>query len=413
MATGRKQYSYKGAKLDPKFNFAEPKHSGILTKPFSPPQSLRIDPLIPYTDLSSSLTFTYTVPACSFFRFAPVGCYLQATIDKGTVVPAVAATATTAAVPASVTWAPVAPGDRAYLLAPQAIIKSVKVNMNSCSLPLLYPTEKALSRLINLSLRSTSSQYDDLTALNDSLFVPYTAEDKAKSADDETVELKKLLNITGKQGKGSSFYGIPLPFFPFGTMPVHCQLYGENKPLSSSRVFPEHTQLTISMGVSSAKEMEDYILQCKVKSNNDTVEKFRLRIENIFLMGELWPLTVENQLVKSFRDFCKSSRLPYPLLHCTESDFDLTHGSQESIVNFRVSSFDSRFLIIFIKDQNDDKATTRKPINVTDFTFPSALKRLSITCGGENIASTPVDNLNGTFSDHTKIQFFLGAKSIS
>ena len=382
-------------RLNPSFTFGVAKAPRML-KPHSPAESIRIDPLVPYDPLKSqTLTFHYTVPSGCFFRFSTPSVYMQSAIQV----------ATTDAASGTSTYESLLEADRMMLLAPFAVIRGFKVNLNTVSLSLSYPNDLALARLLSLSLRTTTPEYQgSLEFARDQFFLPSYAADRAKTATEESYELKNLLNITAKEGQPLVLHPIWIPLFPFSSLPLHDQICEDMPKIDMTRVFGEHCQITITMNLRPQADLADFVEQFKVKTAADAAKTIRTKITDFFLMGELWAQPQDSGILTSYRQYIRKQPLLYPLLLPAESESHLMAGKDTSTIHFSVQSFEARFALIYFKTEDDDASTRDRPKNVTYFRFPAALRELHITCGEDSIVG-PVENINSPTPHHSKLHF--------
>ena len=364
-------------------------------KPNVDPEMTVMRPTIPYDgERSASASFGIHVPSSKFFRFAQPSMYAQIQIMKrgGTDV--------------DPTWDEVAPGDRIVFDAAHAMVRSIKVNINSTSLNMGYSSDNNLARLASLLYRtSLKSATPELEAIDELLHLPCIPEDVEAVADKASAITEKRIKNFARTGQGPTLLPIFLPFWPLGNAPVHAQLNKGRPEDYRVRVFGEHTQITVNMSLLRQSELVKYVRQLKWKQAGDKLE-LKCVISDIFLVGEMYSLPPTSAFMSSFRQFVASSRLSYPFLSHQEVEVEITKGLSESHMFFSPHMFDTRFFFLYFKTTKSDTESTTSHANVTDFAFPSSLHEIIIKCGEEHLACTPVRNVVDSFSHATKLAFF-------
>ncbi len=387
--------SVPGSKTDPIFNLGSSKVSSNLNKPFLDPVMTRIDPTIPYdASRSQNLIFNHTVTSASFFKFSMPSLFLEYNIEKevedgGTK-----------------TWEPIAATDRVLLDAPWALVRSVKLTLNSVSVPLNLPTDNSLSRLIALAMRTSSVEYaEDVENFKELMFLPNISED-VKSSAGKSAWLENFIAMSTQQGQGSLIVPILLPFWPFGSMPLLSKLRNADPAMENARVFPEHSQISINMRVRAATELSKYIRQLKA-TNEATTLKLRVKVKDIFLQGQTYNFGQSSTFIKEYRLFCQKKHAKFPLTLPTDIESEIVSAQKDTYFKVNTASFKSRFLLIYFKTKTQDEGAVGKHINVTDFAFPEGLLKIHIYVQEDSLACTPVENVRTYFPDKTKHPFFL------
>ncbi len=383
-------------KLDPIFNIGSGKVSSNLTKPFLDPIVTRLHPTIPYDgSRSQNLLFTHTVNSANFFKFSMPSLFLEYNMEKEVDDGA-----------GNKSYQPVAATDRVLLDAPFSIIRSIKLTLNSVSVSLNLPNDNSLSRLIALAMRTSSAEFaEDVEHFKELMFLPNIAED-VKAAAGKSALLENFLNMSTQQGQGSLIVPILLPFWPFGSMPLLSKLRNADPAMESSRVFPEHSQLSINIGVRAASELSKYVRQLKA-TNAATTLKLKVNIKDIFLQGQTYTFPQNSTFMKEYRSFCRKNRAKFPITLPTDIETELVSKQKDTYFRVNTGSFKSRFLLIYFKTKTQDEGATAKHINVTDFAFPTGLLKIHIYAQEDSLACTPVEHVATYFPDKTKHPFFL------
>ncbi len=382
--------------LNPIFNLGSSKLSSNLEKPFLDPVVERIDPTVAYdSSRSQTLTFAHTVSSAQFFHFSLPSFFMEYSVEKE-----VESGGTK-------TWEPVAETDRVFFDSPFSIIRSVRMNLNSVSLPLNLPMDHSLSRLIALAMRTSSPEVaPDLEDLKELMFLPSLKSDVSKTATDKGSMLEKFIAMSSQQGQGSIIVPIFLPFWPFGTMPLLSKLKKALPEQERNRVFPEHTQLSINVRVRAASDLSKYVRQLKGDTEANRL-KLRVNVKDLFFLGETYNFAQSSTFMREYRAFSKKNHIKFPITLPTDIESELVSGLKETFFRVNVDSFRSRYLILFFKTKTQDEGSTTSHINVTDFAFPSGLKKLHIYVQEDSLANTPVEDPQTYFPSASKYPFFL------
>ena len=359
-----------------------------LGDPYDHYEEEKLLPLVPYykDKGSQTLTWQFTVPTNEFWCIADPGLLMNVSYqikeqnDQA--------------------FRNLGPTERVVPIGFSSAVQDVKVNCNGASLSFALPTGSSLARYNNLGLRTTVESRSSAT--DEASYLVNTSYDEIG---DDKLQSKKLERRLRKIKHYSQNCDVPIPLYiwPFRLLPIYAEITNDSN-LQVARLLPEKLTMRLSVTFCSETDLAKHI--CNARKAGSKKFELKLEISSIYLRIKKYHYnSLDKGLMSLYRSFAKKHILRIPYLAISEASYNVEAGRSSTRIRFSPSSFGSKVLLVYFKNEKNDLPDAEGYMNLTKFSFPDDLIGLDITMGKHHLSCTPLNDIQGDTLDFEKLGF--------